>query len=176
MRWQRRQIEGPRLRETNISDISMTRSLARSSPALGEDRPLLQLEGPAIVFGGPYGNLEAMRALLGAARRLGIPGERMVCTGDVIAYCADPAATVDLVRRSGARVVMGNCEESLAARSGDCGCGFVPGSACEKLPAGWFAHSARRVAAPAPGGRACRAGSILPSTAAGSRSCMAASP
>ncbi len=131
------------LRESNISDISMTRALARSSPALEEDRPLLHLDGPAIVFGGPYGNLEAMRALLGAARRLGIPGERMVCTGDVIAYCADPAATVDLVRRSGARVVMGNCEESLAARSGDCGCGFVPGSACEKLAAAWFAHADR---------------------------------
>ena len=131
------------LRESNISDISMTRALARSSPALEEDRPLLQLDRPAIVFGGPYGNLEAMRALLGAARRLGIPGERMVCTGDVIAYCADPAATVDLVRRSGARVVMGNCEESLAARSGDCGCGFVPGGACEKLAAAWFAHADR---------------------------------
>ena len=131
------------LRESNISDISMTRALARSSPALEGDRPLLQLDRPAIVFGGPYGNLEAMRALLGAARRLGIPGERMVCTGDVVAYCADPAATVDLVRRSGARVVMGNCEESLAARGGDCGCGFVPGSACEKLAAAWVAHADR---------------------------------
>ena len=125
------------------SKISMNQPLAPPFAGSGEDRPLLQLDGPAIVFGGPYGNLEAMRALLGAAQRLGIPGERMVCTGDVVAYCADPAATVDLVRRSGARVVMGNCEESLAARGGDCGCGFVPGSACEKLAAAWFAHADR---------------------------------
>ena len=125
------------------SKMSMNQPLAPPFAGSGEDRPLLQLDGPAIVFGGPYGNLEAMRAFLGAARRLGIPGERMVCTGDVIAYCADPAATVDLVRRSGARVVMGNCEESLAARGGDCGCGFVSGSACEKLAAAWFAHADR---------------------------------
>ena len=107
------------------------------------DRPLLHLDAPAIVFGGPYGNLEAMRALLAEAERLGIPGERMICTGDVVAYCADPAATVDLVRASDARVVMGNCEESLAARSDDCGCGFAPGSACESLAAAWFAHADR---------------------------------
>src|SRR5207247_4920872 len=45
--------------------------------------------------------------------------------------------------------VMGNCEESLAARSGDCGCGFAPGSACEKLAAAWFAHADRMLDADA---------------------------
>src|SRR6266496_6311415 len=139
-RWQRRQIEAPMLRE---SKISMSRPLAPPFAGSGEDRPLLQLDKPAIVFGGPYGNLEATRALLEAAEHLGVPGERMICTGVVVAYCADPAATVDLVRRSSAHVVMGNCEESLAAQSGDCGCGFVPGSACEKLSAAWFAHADR---------------------------------
>jgi pyruvate-formate lyase-activating enzyme/predicted phosphodiesterase len=118
--------------------------------AAGEtDCPLLCLDAPAIVFGGPYGNREAMRALLAEAGRLGIPGERMICTGDVVAYCADPVATVDLVRGSGARVVMGNCEESLAARNGDCGCGFIPGSACESLAAAWFAHADRTLDADA---------------------------
>ncbi len=131
------------------SKISMSRPLAPPFAGSGEDRPLLQLDGPAIVFGGPYGNLEATRALLEEAERLGVPGERMVCTGDVVAYGADPAATVELVRRSGARVVLGNCEESLAARSGDCGCGFAPGSACDKLAAAWFAHADRTLDADA---------------------------
>ncbi len=131
------------------SKISMSRPFAPPFAGSGEDRPLLQLDGPAIVFGGPYGNLEATRALLEEAERLGVPGERMVCTGDVVAYGADPAATVELVRRSGARVVLGNCEESLAARSGDCGCGFAPGSACEKLAAAWFAHADRTLDADA---------------------------
>jgi uncharacterized radical SAM superfamily Fe-S cluster-containing enzyme len=125
------------------SGISMTRAFAPASAEIEGDRPLLDLDAPVIVFGGPYGNIEATCALLEEAERLGIPGERMVCTGDVVAYCADPAATVDLVRRSGAHVVMGNCEESLAARNGDCGCGFVPGSVCENLAAAWFAHADR---------------------------------
>ena len=125
------------------SKTSMTRAFAPVVAEIEEDRPLLDFDAPVIVFGGPYGNLEATRALLEEAERLGIPGERMICTGDVVAYCADPAGTVDLVRRSGAHVVMGNCEESLAARGGDCGCGFVPGSTCEKLAAAWFAHADR---------------------------------
>ena len=31
---------------------------------MGQAHPQLRCDGPAIVFGGPYGNLEATRALL----------------------------------------------------------------------------------------------------------------
>jgi predicted phosphodiesterase len=115
---------------------------------MGEAREL-HCDGPAIVFGGPYGNLEATRALLAEAARLGIARERIVCTGDVVAYGADPAATIDLVGAAGIHVVMGNCEESLAASSADCGCGYVPGSACDRLAAAWFAHADRELGAAA---------------------------
>lgn len=101
-------------------------------------RDLGTLDGPTLVFGGPYGNLEAMTALLARARRLGIPPSRMICTGDVVAYCADPQACVDLMRDEGIPVVMGNCEESLASGAADCGCGFAPGSACDLLSVQWF--------------------------------------
>jgi predicted phosphodiesterase len=111
--------------------------------------PVLLLDGPAIVFGGPYSNLEATRALLAAAERLEIAADRMICTGDVAAYCADAADTVDLVRRAGLRVVMGNCEESLASGAGDCGCGFIPGSECDRLSSAWFAHAQRELDADA---------------------------
>ncbi len=97
--------------------------------------------GPVLVFGGCYSNLQATEALLAQAARRGIPPERMVCTGDVVAYGADAAATVALVRRAGVPVVMGNCEEQLAARAADCGCGFAPGSACDRLSGAWFAHA-----------------------------------
>jgi len=98
-------------------------------------------DGPVLVFGGCYSNLQATEALLGQAARRGIPPERMVCTGDVVAYGADAAATVALVRDAGVPVVMGNCEEQLAARAADCGCGFTPGSACDLLSGAWFAHA-----------------------------------
>jgi len=108
---------------------------------MGEAHPELRLDGPAIVFGGPYGNLEATRALLDEAARLGVAPDRIICTGDVVAYGADAAATVALVRAAGIHVVMGNCEESLASASADCGCGYVPGSDCDRLAAAWFAHA-----------------------------------
>ncbi len=98
-------------------------------------------DGPVLVFGGCYSNLQATGALLAEAARRGIPPERMVCTGDVVAYGADAAATVALVRDAGVPVVMGNCEEQLAARAADCGCGFTPGSACDLLSGAWFAHA-----------------------------------
>ena len=94
-----------------------------------------------LLFGGCYSNLQATRALLGEARRLGFAPERVVCTGDVVAYGADPAATVALVRAAGVVVVMGNCEEQLGAGEADCGCGFEAGSACDTLSAAWFRHA-----------------------------------
>ncbi|MGH9770242.1 MAG: radical SAM protein [Candidatus Acidiferrales bacterium] len=103
--------------------------------------PLVSVDRPVMVFGGPYSNLEAMMALLAEAMSLGIPPEHMICTGDVVAYGADPAATVDLIRATGCHVVMGNCEESLASDADDCGCGFPAGSTCERLSAAWFAHA-----------------------------------
>src|ERR1051326_1251680 len=145
-RWQRRRNEAAMLRDGSMS-------MGGSSPASAAERAaarrVLALYAPVLVFGGPYGNLEATRALLAEAENLGIAGERMICTGDVVAYCADPAASVELVREAGGRVVMGNCEESLAAGNGDCGCGFAPGSACEKLSAAWFAHAERALDADA---------------------------
>lgn len=98
-------------------------------------------DAPVLVFGGGYSNLEATTALLDAASRHGIPPERMICTGDIVAYGADPQECVDLIRAAGIATVMGNCEEQLAADAVDCGCGFAPGSACDRLSAAWFAHA-----------------------------------
>ncbi|HEY8579478.1 MAG TPA: radical SAM protein [Beijerinckiaceae bacterium] len=105
----------------------------------------LTADGPCLFFGGVYSNLEAFRAVLAEGARLGVPPRRMICAGDVVAYGADAAACVDLARTSGVRVVAGNCEEALAARARDCGCGFAPGGACDALAAAWFAHAAAEI-------------------------------
>lgn len=110
-----------------------------------------RVEGDLLVFGGPYSNLEATEALLAEAVRLGIPPERIICTGDLAAYCADPAGTIDLVRDAGIQMVMGNCDEQLAVDAADCACGYPAGGTCERLASAWFPYASGEVG---PGARA----------------------
>jgi len=107
--------------------------------------PVITADGPVLVFGGGYSNLQATTALLEAANHHGIPPSRIICTGDSVAYGADPQACTDLLRAAGIATVMGNCEEQLAADALDCGCGFAPGSACDRLSAAWFTYARTRL-------------------------------
>src|SRR3954471_19363580 len=107
----------------------------------------LTMNRPVLVFGGSYSNLEATVALRREADRLGIGPDNIVCTGDVVAYCADPVATVAVVRDWGVPVIMGNCEESLGWSKDDCGCGFEEGTACEQLSIDWYSYANRALGA-----------------------------
>ena len=98
-----------------------------------------------ILFGGPYSNLQATQALMARAEADGIAADHMICTGDVVAYCAQPVETVALIRKAGIPVVAGNCEKQLAANALDCGCGFDEGTTCDLLSAGWYAHANAQV-------------------------------
>ena len=98
-------------------------------------------DGPVLCFGGPYSNLEATRALRTEARRLGIPAERVICTGDIVAYCANPVETANEIRDWGCHVIKGNCEEQLAARADNCGCGFGAETTCDLLSRGWYEYA-----------------------------------
>jgi predicted phosphodiesterase len=100
---------------------------------------------PVLVFGGPYSNVRAVTALRAVARDLGLPPERCICTGDVVAYCVEPEETVAAMRDWGCPVIAGNCEEQLAAGGGDCGCGFEEGTECDRLAKGWYAFADARI-------------------------------
>ena len=106
---------------------------------------IIAMNGPVLVFGGNYSNLEATVALQREAARLGIRPDNIVCTGDVVAYCADPVATVAAIRDWGIHVIMGNCEESLGWNKDDCGCGFEEGTECEQLSIDWYAYANREL-------------------------------
>ncbi len=108
---------------------------------------VIGIDGPLLVFGGPYGNLQATEAVLSVAVGRGIPPSRIVCTGDLVAYCGDPVATIARVRDAGIHVVMGNCDEQLATGAPDCGCGFPEGGACDRLSSAWFQCVDREVGA-----------------------------
>ena len=115
--------------------------LAYGARAFYKHGMVIRTTKPLLVFGGCYSNLEATRAVLGIAERVGFDASHIICTGDVVAYCADPQATVDLIRNSGIHVIMGNCEESLAAWADNCGCGFEEGSTCDRLSSQWYSFA-----------------------------------
>lgn len=112
-------------------------------------RDLGTLSGDLLLFGGVYSNLQALDALIERARNGGIPAQNAICTGDVVAYCADAAGAVARIRGWGGPVLKGNCEAQLAADAPDCGCGYDEGSQCSLLSRAWYAHARATVPAEA---------------------------
>jgi len=84
-------------------------------------------------------------ALRARAAALGIDAARTICTGDVVAYCAEPEETVASIRTWGCHVVAGNCEEQLAVDAQDCGCGFADNSGCHQLAKSWYGFARKRI-------------------------------
>ena len=103
------------------------------------------LEGSLLFFGGPCSNLQATQAIRAEAARLDIPAENIICTGDVVAYCAQPNETIAQLRDWGVAVVMGNCEQAIGTSTENCGCGFAEGSTCDLLSDSWYNYSNGRV-------------------------------
>jgi predicted phosphodiesterase len=105
----------------------------------------ITVSAPVLVFGGPYSNLHALRALMARAETLAIAPANVICTGDIAAYCADAEATLQAVRAWGCHVVAGNCEEQLAQNADDCGCGFEDGTLCNRLSQDWYTFARQQV-------------------------------
>ena len=108
-------------------------------------KTLGKFDSRLLVFGGPYSNLASTEAMRSKAEELTIDAEHTICTGDLVAYCAEPQQTVELIRDWGINVIMGNCEESLATEQIDCGCGFEQGSACSTLSIAWYRYASQHV-------------------------------
>lgn len=105
----------------------------------------LEDSGPVMIVGGPYSNLRATQAAIDEARRLGIPPARVIVTGDIVAYCAEPDETARAIASWGCHAIQGNCEQQIAAGAADCACNFEEGSDCDLLAKGWYPFAAARV-------------------------------
>lgn len=103
------------------------------------------LAGPLLIFGGPYSNLQATRAIKALAQELNIPASHTICTGDIIAYCGDPEATLEMIRAWGIHLVRGNCEEALGSDALDCGCGFETETSCSLLAVDWYQFARNKI-------------------------------
>lgn len=99
-----------------------------------------EIAGEIVLFGGAVSNLQALEALAAEAGR-----RRVLCTGDLVGYCADPGAVVARVRALGWPVAAGNVERQLGAGAATCGCGFEAGTACDRMSGRWYAHAAAGV-------------------------------
>jgi len=100
-----------------------------------------ELSGRVLLYGGAYSNLPAFKALLAWADQNGVEPSHRICTGDIVAYCAEASECIDLFRDRGGHGIKGNCELQLGAGALDCGCGFDAGTTCEALSKGWYPHA-----------------------------------
>ncbi|WP_247232316.1 metallophosphoesterase [Telluribacter sp. SYSU D00476] len=103
------------------------------------------LKGRLLVFGGPYSNLQALEELKRIAEEQGIPPRNIICTGDIIGYCAQPEEAVQLVKGWGIHSIQGNVEQNIIAGEDDCGCNFTEGSRCDLFSRTWFPYAVRSV-------------------------------
>lgn len=105
------------------------------------------LNGKVLVFGGVYSNLPALERLQELAGTLGIPAGNVLCTGDVVGYCAEPEACVQRIRDWGIPVIAGNVELQLRDGEADCGCNFNEGSRCDLFSRQWYPYAQAQLSA-----------------------------
>lgn len=79
------------------------------------------------LFSDIHGNLPALDAVLADIDAAGLT-ERY-CLGDLVGYGPDPAGVIDRIRASGIPTVLGNYDEGIANRRGECGCYYATGQA-----------------------------------------------
>ncbi len=94
-----------------------------------------------LVFGGVYSNLQALKALKSRADVLGIGPQNIICTGDIVAYCAQPEACVQFIKAWGIHVIAGNVELNIKDGVDDCGCNFSEGGRCDVLSKQWYPYA-----------------------------------
>lgn len=104
-------------------------------------KDLGRLSGPLLVFGGVYSNLQALEQMMKIAEMRRVTPDRIICTGDVVGYCAHPEETVQRIRDWGIHCIAGNVELQLRDGEEDCGCDFNDGSRCDIFSRQWYPYA-----------------------------------
>lgn len=110
-------------------------------------RSLGTLSGKLLIFGGPYSNLQALTELQSIAKQRGIPPQNIICTGDVVGYCAQPEESMQLVKDWGIHCISGNVEQNIVSGQDDCGCNYTEGGRCDLFSRTWFPYAVRSLSA-----------------------------
>lgn len=80
------------------------------------------------IFSDVHGNVVALDAVLADIAASEAAGE-VYCLGDLVGYGPDPDGVVDRLREAGIPTIMGNYDEGVAHRRGECGCYYATGQA-----------------------------------------------
>lgn len=99
------------------------------------------LSDELIVFGGVYSNRQALEAFRKITDQSGLPPSQIICTGDIVGYCADPQYCLDHIKDWGIPSIAGNVEIQLREDSELCGCNFEEGSRCDQFSQTWFPYA-----------------------------------
>jgi len=81
------------------------------------------LDGGLALFGGPYNNHLALRAVVEDARRRG--AVRLFCLGDLGGFGPNPEKIFPILESNEVVTLAGNYDKSLAQGLSDCGCGYT---------------------------------------------------
>jgi len=103
------------------------------------------LSNKLLVFGGVYSNLQALEALKKIAEDQGFDANHIICTGDIIAYCAQPVECVELMRDWGIHTISGNVEQQIAEGLDDCACDFTEGGRCDIFSKQWYPFAQSKI-------------------------------
>lgn len=102
---------------------------------------LREIRDKILVFGGVYSNLQALEAMKVLAEKAMIGPSNIICTGDVVAYCAQPEESVQLMKEWGVHCIAGNVEIQLREGAANCGCNFEGGTTCDVLSNRWYPYA-----------------------------------
>ncbi len=100
-----------------------------------------ELSGKLLIFGGVYSNLQALEAMKKIAKSENIPSENIICTGDIVGYCAQPNECLQTIKDWGIHTILGNVEIQLRDDETDCGCNFNDNSRCDIFSKQWFPYA-----------------------------------
>ena len=75
------------------------------------------------LFSDIHGNLAALDAVLADIDARGV--DERYCLGDLVGYGPDPAGVVDRIRGLDIPTVLGNYDDGVGARRGECGCYYA---------------------------------------------------
>ncbi len=93
------------------------------------------------IFSDIHGNLPALEAVLADIDLAGI-AER-ICLGDLVGYGPDPSGVIAAVRDLGIPVILGNYDDGVGNRRGECGCYYATAQARSDGAASYEFTSAR---------------------------------